>query len=123
MRRFGVKFHGENELGIPSQWPCEMWEIKDFDKIPDDCTIMNEEQYDEHISKYKPLYDEWNVKQLYKSKYLELRRKEYPSQQEMIDAMFEVMVTRLLDRRNFPEIIKVIMDKIAEVDAKYPESQ
>jgi hypothetical protein len=66
MKRYLVKFHGENDLGIPPEWPSDKDECLDFDNIPQDCTLMNEEQYEEHVSKYKHLYDAWNEKQIYK---------------------------------------------------------
>ncbi len=69
MKRYLVKFHGENDLGIPPQWPSDKDECQDFENIPEGCTIMNDEQYEAHISKYKDLYDEWNLKRIYKQKY------------------------------------------------------
>tara|TARA_R110000868_G_scaffold57393_2_gene177253 strand:- start:350 stop:721 length:372 start_codon:yes stop_codon:yes gene_type:complete len=123
MKRYLVKFYGENDAGIPAEWPSDKDECTDFDNLPSDCTLMNDEQYEAHISKYKHLYDAWNVKRLYKQKYKEQRKREYPSNEEMIEAIFEVLCDRLIDKRNFPKKIQKLIDRRAEVNKKYPEPE
>lgn len=121
MKRYLVKFHGDNEEGLPAQWPSEKNVCDDFDNVPDDCVLMNDEQYEAHISKYQHLYDEWKQKKNYKANYKNKRKNEYPSSEEMFEALYEVVVDRLVDKRNIPVKLKAVMDKRAEIDKKYPD--
>lgn len=123
MKRYLVKFHGVNDQGIPPEWPLDKNECVDFDNIPSECTLMNDEQYEAHIEKHKHAYKEWNVKQLYKQKYKEHRKREYPSHEEMVEAIFEVLCTRLIDKRNFPEKIQNLIDRREHVNQKYPDPE
>lgn len=123
MKRYIVKFHGQNEHGIPSEWPSDKNEYQNEENIPEDSVIMDDEQYEAHISKYKHLYDAWNEKQAYKKKYKSLREKEYHSTDEVLEVILDVISERLIDKRNFPEKLKKILDKRAEIKSKYPDPE
>lgn len=123
MKRYLVKFHGENDQGIPAEWPSDKDECTDFENIPQDCTLMNEEQYEAHVQKYKHFYDAWVEKQKYKKVYKKLREKEYDSHDDVLEVILDVITERLIDKRNFPEKLKKILDKRAEIKSKYPEPE
>lgn len=121
--KIAVKLYRDvsNPEGIPENWPAESYMFDEkIHKPTDDYIVMTEDEYKKYKELHYVEYDEWQRNCQYKNSFLEDRKKEYPSDHDILFAIIDVIKALYPVPEDMPLSMKKIISKINSVNDKYP---